>query len=567
MIRKHTILLAFLAAAAIGQAQGILGGHVTGNIAVDGQMSSADATIGAEDVPEKLLLNSRADVFYSNGGFSAGLRFEMYQNPLLGFDSDWKQGQGMANYFVAYSTEKLSVTAGNFYEQFGSGMILRSYEDRYLGIDNSLFGLNVQYRPVAGITVKALAGRQRLYWDYVESLVRGVDAEVNLNSILTPLQESPLHITVGAGFVSKYEDDESIIASANPEYRLNLPLNVGAAAFRLNLPLNVGAAAFRLDMGYGHWGLQAEYARKGQDPSVMNNYIFREGEALTLNLTYSQRGFSTNLQCKHVDNMAFKSLRSREGQMAYINYIPAINKQHTYALLSMYPYATQTVGENGLQADVIYKIKKNTLLGGKYGTDLHLNTSVITSLHTDSLGGRGTEGYHIDWFDNGGIYYGDLSVEVAKKLSPTLKLVATYAYQVFNPVVEEPATTDGLHHNNIVVADLTWKVHKGHSLRFEAEWLGSDSRYDDVNDPRAGDWIMGLVEWNIGSHWFLSASDQYPYNDGSGNYYNVAVGYTHDATRLQIAFGKQRRGMLCIGGVCREVPASNGLTFSLTTNF
>ena len=31
--------------------------------------------------------------------------------------------------------------------------------------------------------------------------------------------------------------------------------------------------------------------------------------------------------------------------------------------------------------------------------------------------------------------------------------------------------------------------------------------------------------------------------------------------------GKQREGLLCIGGVCRQVPASNGMTFSLTTSF
>ncbi len=78
---------------------------------------------------------------------------------------------------------------------------------------------------------------------------------------------------------------------------------------------------------------------------------------------------------------------------------------------------------------------------------------------------------------------------------------------------------------------------------------------------------MGLVEWNIGTHWFVSASDQWAYNDGRGNYYNLSVGYTKGATRLQVGYGKQREGLLCIGGVCRTVPASNGLTFGLTTSF
>ena len=555
MKRKKILALAlFAAVAATAQGQGLLGGHVTGNVQLDGQMSSADSTIGAEDVPEKLLLNARADILYTNGDFSAGLRFEMYQNPLLGFDARYK-GQGLANYFVAYNGERLSVTAGNFYEQFGSGMILRAYEDRYLGLDNSLFGLNVQYRPVDGITLKALAGKQRIFWDYGDGLVRGVDAEVNLGSLVKAIGESKFRATLGAGFVSKYEDDETVPSAANPE-------------MRLNLPLNVGAASLRADLGYGNWSLQAEYVRKGQDPSAMNGYIYRPGEALLLGLSYSQRGFSASLQAKRIDNMGFKSVRSQSGEMLYINYLPAITKNHTYAFLSMYPYATQVNGEQGLQADVMYKIKKGTLLGGQYGTDVHVNSSVVMGLDTTVTGGAGTDGYEV----NGGLgqtLYGDVSVEVAKKLSKNVKATVTYAYQVFNPVVEnEPGS---LHHNNIVVADVSWKVNKKHSLRFEAEWMGSDSHYDaadpEHSDRRAGDWVMGLVEWNIGTHWFLSASDQYAYNDGTGNYYNLSVGYTRGATRLQVGYGKQREGLLCIGGVCRTVPASNGLTFSLTTSF
>ena len=536
-------------------AQGILGGHVTGNVQLDAQVSHRDSVIGADDVPEQLLMNARADILYTNGDFSAGLRFEMYQNPMLGFDPQYK-GQGLANYFVAYNGEWLSVTAGNFYEQFGSGMILRTYEDRYLGLDNSLLGLNLTFRPWQGVTIKALAGRQRIFWDYGEGIVRGLDGEVNFNSIIKAMQDSKFRATLGASFVSKYEPDETIISANDPEYRLNLPLNVGAAAVRA-------------DLGYGGFSLQTEYVRKGQDPSALNEYIYHQGEALLVDLSYSQRGFSASLQGKRIDNMGYKSVRSQSGEMLFINYLPAITKNHTYAFLTMYPYATQVNGEQGLQGDVMYKFKKGTFIGGEYGMDLHVNSSVVATLNTDSIGSRGTEGYTVN-SGIGELFYGDVSVELARKLSKTMKLNVTYAYQVFNPDAEGHSGRE-LVHNNIVIADLSWKLNKKHSLRFEAEWMGSDSRYDAADahlaDRRYGDWIMGLVEWNIGTHWFVSASDQYAYHDGIGNYYNLSVGYTHGATRLQLGYGKQREGLLCIGGVCRPVPASNGLTFSLTTSF
>lgn len=556
MKRATAILLLssslFLLVAPAVRAQGIAGGHVTGNIQLDGQLTRTDTLIGAEMKPERLLLNGRADILYTNGDFIGGLRFEIYQNPMLGFDNRYK-GQGFSNYFVSYMGEKLSITAGTFYEQFGSGMILRAYEDRYLGLDNSLLGMNVALRPVDGVTIKALAGKQRFFWEYGEGLVRGIDGELNLNSLLKPMSESKLRLTLGAGFVSKYEEGETQLNPANPSYKLNIPLNVGAGAVRM-------------DMAYLNWGLQAEYARKGQDPSIMNDYIMKEGEALMLNLTYSQKGFSANVQAKRVDNMCFKSQRAVTGEMLYINYIPAITKQHTYAFLSMYPYATQTTGETGLQGDVMYKVKKDTWLGGKYGMDLHFNTSIIAGLDTSTVGGMGTNGYTATYFGAGDLYYGDATLEVARKLTSSLKLTVTGGYQVFNPVVE--GHEGDLHHNIVAIGDLTWKINKKNVLRFEAEWLESDSKYDyNVNDKRCGDWIMGLVEYNFTSAWFVSVSDQYAYKDGIGNYYNVSVGYTHGATRLQLGYGKQREGLLCIGGVCRPVPASNGLTFSLTSSF
>lgn len=548
---KYIFTSLMLCAGLTASAQGILGGHVTGNVQLDGQISHRDSIIGADDVPEKLLMNARADILYTNGNFSAGLRFEAYQNPMLGFNALYK-GQGIANYFVSYQGDKLSLTAGNYYEQFGSGMILRAYEDRYLGLDNSLFGFNVKYRPVQGVTLKGVIGKQRYYWEYGDGMVRGIDGEVSLNDIVPAWTDAKTRLSLGAGFVSKYEDDETILSEVQ--------------GYKLNLPLNVGATAVRADLSRGNWVFQAEYAVKGQDPNVMNKYIYKRGNALFLNATYSQKGFSANLQAKRVDNMAFKSVRSQSGEMLYINYIPSITKQHTYAFLSMYPYATQATGELGIQADIMYKIKKGTLLGGKYGTDLHLNYSAITGLDTTRLGGRGTDGYESAFIGNGELYYRDLNFEIQKKINANNKLALVYGFITFNPIVEGHG--GDMHHNHVIVADWTHKFNSKHVLRLEGEWMGSDSKYTaEVDDKRCGDWIMGLAEYNFTSAFFVSVSDQYCYNDGIGNYYNVSFGYTKNASRFQIGYGKQREGIICIGGVCRQVPASNGLTFSLTTSF
>lgn len=554
-MKKLLVLLGVFVVIVQVQAQALLGGQVTGNFQIDAQVSKQDSSIGAEDVPQKLLSNVFANLLYTNGGFSAGIRFESYLDPLLGFNSQYK-GAGIANKFMSYQNEMIDITAGNFYEQYGSGLIFRSYEDRNLGLDNAMMGVNVKVRPIDGILLKAMVGKQRYYWDYGKGLVRGIDGEFALNSLIKGFEESKTRVTLGAGFVSRYEDDQTILA--NDEYKLNLPLNVGAGSFRM-------------DLAHGNWGLQAEYAMKSQDPNVLNNYIYKWGDALFVSASYSKKGLGINLQAKRIDNMGFKSERTATGEMLYINYIPAMSKQHTYALMALYPAITQVNGEMGIQADVTYTIKKGTLLGGKYGTTLKLNYSQIMSIDkqalndSTSISQKGTDGYTSDFFKVGDeLYYQDFNMEISKKLSSKSKLNLTYAYIAFNPVMENEQ--GDIHYNNVVVADYTYKLNNKNVIRGELQWLKSNIEYFD-EDKRSGDWLMALVEWNFTSAFFVSVSDQYNYNGSKNHYYNVSVGYTHNTTRFQLGYGKQRKGLLCIGGVCREVPASNGLTFSLTSSF
>ena len=554
-MKKLLVLLGVFVVIVQVQAQALLGGQVTGNFQIDAQVSKQDSSIGAEDVPQKLLSNVFANLLYTNGGFSAGIRFESYLDPLLGFNSQYK-GAGIANKFMSYQNEMIDITAGNFYEQYGSGLIFRSYEDRNLGLDNAMMGVNVKVRPIDGILLKAMVGKQRYYWDYGKGLVRGIDGEFALNSLIKGFEESKTRVTLGAGFVSRYEDDQTILA--NDEYKLNLPLNVGAGSFRM-------------DLAHGNWGLQAEYAMKSQDPNVLNNYIYKWGDALFVSASYSKKGLGINLQAKRIDNMGFKSERTATGEMLYINYIPAMSKQHTYALMALYPAITQVNGEMGIQADVTYTIKKGTLLGGKYGTTLKLNYSQIMSIdkqalnNSTSISQKGTDGYTSDFFKVGDeLYYQDFNMEISKKLSSKSKLNLTYAYIAFNPVMENEQ--GDIHYNNVVVADYTYKLNNKNVIRGELQWLKSNIEYFD-EDKRSGDWLMALVEWNFTSAFFVSVSDQYNYNGSKNHYYNVSVGYTHNTTRFQLGYGKQRKGLLCIGGVCREVPASNGLTFSLTSSF
>src|SRR3954471_19138668 len=74
---------------------------VHGNFQIDAQYYQPDSLIGAPPVPEKFLSNMFGNINYTKGNFSAGLRYEAYDNVRLGFDPRY-QGQGIVNRYVRY---------------------------------------------------------------------------------------------------------------------------------------------------------------------------------------------------------------------------------------------------------------------------------------------------------------------------------------------------------------------------------------------------------------------------------------------------------------------------------
>ena len=79
-------------------------------------------------------------------------------------------GNGIPYRFAQYTIEGLDVTVGNFYEQFGNGLVFRSYEEKDLGIDNAMDGIRLKYSPVQGLALKGFVGKQRFFFSMVPEL-------------------------------------------------------------------------------------------------------------------------------------------------------------------------------------------------------------------------------------------------------------------------------------------------------------------------------------------------------------------------------------------------------------
>jgi hypothetical protein len=587
-IKKVTFCIAVFFAAHSIKAQNAVSDELNsihGNFQLDGQYYETDSLIGAPKVPEKFLSNVFANINYSKGKFSAGGRYEAYNNVRQGFLPSYK-GQGIVNRYARYQTQLLDITVGNFYEQFGNGLMLRAYYEPGLLYDNSIDGARVISNPYKGVTLKGVIGKQRYFFAVGPGIVRGIDGEVNVNELFDSiLGNKKTKVILGGSFVSKFQPDQ--------DNDLILPENVGCYGGRINI----------IHEGFN---FNTEYAYKINDPSADNNKSYKFGDALFTTVSYATTGFSILLQGKRIDNMSYRSDRNESLQNLLINYLPATTKQHSYTLLALNPYATQLKGEIGFMGEIQYKVKKGTSLGGKYGMEITLNYSQAHGLKQytvrDSMSGMTF--YHTKWdfkelsgkpeqrldstvngvnyfsntgsFDANYKYYHDFFIEISKKFNKKFKGTFVYANQFYNRnIIQFNAPTAGYKNlqSHIGVIDLTYKYKSSSSIRLEVQGLFTEDQKVETNSNliAKGNWATALLEWSPTSQWFVAVFDQYNYGNPDPklqiHYYLLTAGYNEGPHRVSLSYGKQSAGIFCVGGVCRVVPASNGITLSITSSF
>ena len=485
---------------------------------------------------------------YAYKQFSFGLQYEAFlPQAFLGYNPQLK-GNGIATYFARYTKDNLDITAGYLYDQFGSGLVFRSWQDRQLGIDNAVKGLRVKYNLNNVISLTALTGNQRLGFDISESTLYAANTDIDLNSLF---HSDKLNFKTGFSYVARYQKAES----TNPDMK--------------NL---VGSFSSRLDFGLGNFYTNFEYVYKQPDARAFNNILLDrvlfDGDAWLLNMGYSQKGMGINATFRRLENIQMYSERVLEGNSynaGVMNFIPGLSKQHDFSLANIYVYqaqpgisfAEEKVGEIGGQMDFFYTMKRKSALGGKYGTKLAINFSRWHGLkskfdHTHRV-------YKVDFLGTGELYFQDINFEIRKKFSKNFKTVFSYINLQYNkPKLEGEGEFVKA---QIGVADLEFKLPKKQSARLELQHL---STQDDMKN-----WAAALFEYNFNHHFNVYLGDMYNYgnDDEKLHYFNVGTTYTQSSTRVSLNYGRQRGGLLCVGGVCRYVPANKGVTLSMSISF
>ena len=524
MMKYSTILACLMLVTTAAFAQERDNGSFSAGLETNTTYYLDDSKTGASAPEGHMGSNNYLKMDYSWKGFYAGVQLEGYLPALSGYFPMNIRGENFLRYdaYAGYSGEGWDVRLGSLYEQFGSGLLFRTYEDRTLGINNALQGVRAGYTFGDFLTVKAIYGRVRDIKDYTNAMVSGADLSF---SVSRAASWDSLEWTVEGSVLDKYEHVET----------------EGTGA----VPHNTGYSA-RMALGYGGFRLSGEYMSRRSDPGFYNYQDSTRCEAVQVDFGYTGNGFGGLLTFRKLKNPFFQGYRSASDMYTYINYVPALTQQHSYALATLNPYTTQ-FDETGGQADLYYNFRRGTTVGGRKGMKIHANFSTYYGGILDMVTGvRGADE----------LLFRDLTIDAERWFERNFKMILFYSWQTFNPATNGHASE--LWNSHTVVADMTYKFDRKNSLRMELQHLYT--KEDQKN------WAAILLEYSFAPRWSVSLTDMWNYGDTGIHYVNGNVSYSYGKIRAAVNAGRFKEGYLCSGGVCRLTPAYTGVNLSLVVS-
>lgn len=526
-MRKILAFLTFVLTSHFAFAQGNLSGDLMMNV----NFFDRDSAIHAANNPlyDNYLSGGQGwlTVRYSNNGFTASIRADAFHNSNLYNPTQALNGWGLGAWRISKDFKKLTITAGYIYDQIGSGILFRSYEDRGLLIDNALVGLHIRYQLTDNIMVKGFTGQQKFLFDTYKPIIKGANVEGSF------VLGDNVFITPGIGALNRTLDQGSmdqIVSSINSQEL--------STRFVPNYNMYAFTAYNTLTLGSVNWYFEGCY--KTEDNIVGQSGLLEKqtGSVLFSTLSYARQGFAINLTGKRTENFEMRTSANEVLIRGLMNWQPIIARLRPQRLIARYSPASQNLSEVGAGADVLISPNDNLDITLNY---THINTLNDIKLYREAY----FEANYSGW-DNMRLQVGAQYLQYNQEL-----------YQIKPGVPMLQAITPFF--------EFTYKFSNTKSIRTEWEYQHTEQDF--------GSWIFGLVEYNIAPKWSFAVSDMYNFDPGpiattgSQHYYQFFTAHTTGPHRFTAAYVKQVEGINCTGGVCRYEPAFSGVRLGLTTSF
>jgi hypothetical protein len=463
---------------------------------------------------EQEILENWLNLDYTLGMFSTGLRFEVFQpndpDPSISRGKEKYAGVDFL-YFKADIGEQdagVELLGGNFYTLFGRGMVLKSYEDRAIRIDNNLLGLKV-------------AGR---YAGFILTGITGTAANAS-------------------------NERKDILHAVDLEYRGWRPVKAGVTVAS-NLPpsddvARTTMASLRVLPSFWDIDIYGEYTAKfNQDikQNVFNGSETIVGQGFYGNLNFYFGDLSLLGEYKYYDNIAFTS---QDGTIFY-NTPPSVRLEYTYILPNRHPSPLNQANEKGFQTVAGYHLSDATYFTAAYTQTKTLSSSSyyqrvnqISIPETTQLEEIFITGQQ-DWNESittiAAFAYNEELATNTKNITPilenrfyfgeinTIKVIIEHQHVIDRTTSEEYYTD---------VLNVEYLRSPNFSIALVSEL--------QTKEPEPGRtvrkfWGFAQVGYKIGGH-----SD------------------------ISLLVGTRQAGNICIGGVCRYEPAFQGVELKLLT--
>ncbi|HLP49294.1 MAG TPA: DUF6029 family protein [Chitinophagales bacterium] len=537
-----TILFLLLFTTASGQ-----WGYFSGSFQNNTNFFIRDEKIGAFNLPHydnlKVGTDNWLELKYTNDKFElqTGVRIDFFYNSILRVPTSPYTGVGVGNFFIKKKVKDLTITGGYIYDQIGSGIIYRTFEERALGIDNALLGARLEYDVKGKVKLKAFAGAQKLKFTVLKPLVLGFNADGNFSTKNNKVTFQP-----GVGVINRSMDRESMstVVSTIESYD-----TLGRFVPKFN---TYAVTAYNTLTGGGFsWYIEGAYKsteaiKKDQIHDAKDSLINSAGNCIFTTLNYSQPGIGVILQFKRTENFYLHSSPNATEALfdGLLNFLPPVSRQNSLRLPARYFAPSLENRELAFGAEITYSPnRKMTFTAqGSYIRDF-----LLKKYHpTDTA--FFAEGYLAGTF----------------KPTKNIEVEVGFMYARYNKFLYRK---EGEHEIDAYspFVEFGYKINKKHSLRVEVQYQHVMKDY--------GQWIYALIEYNFAPHFSFAVSDMWNFdpnpdiNPNANHYYSVFAGYTLGPHRFTLSYVKQVEGIVCTGGVCRIEPAFSGVKIGVNSTF
>ena len=506
-----------------------------------------DPKIGAFNLPHydnlKVGTDNWLELRYTNDKFElqTGVRIDFFYNSILRVPTSPYTGVGIGNFFIKKKVKDLTITGGYIYDQIGSGIIYRSFEERALGIDNPLLGARLEYDIKGKVKLKAFAGAQKLKFSIQKPLILGFNADGNFSTKNNKATFQP-----GVGFINRSMDKENIdklvttIESYDTIGRFVPKYNTYAVT--IYNTLTTGNFSWYAEGAYK----TAEAIKKDQIRDAKDSLINSPGNCVFTTVNYSTKGLGITLQFKRTENFYLHTSPNATEALfdGLLNFLPPVSKQNSLRLPARYFAPSLENRELAFGAEITYSPnrKMTFTVQGSYIRDFLLKKYNPTDT----------------------AFFGEGYVAGIFKPTKSLEMEFGFMYARYNKFLYRK---EGDHEVDAYTpfAEFSYKVNKKHSLRLEVQYQHVLKDY--------GQWIYGLLEYSFAPHFSFAVSDMWNFkpnpdvNPNANHYYSVFAGYTIGPHRFTLSYVKQVEGIVCTGGVCRLEPAFSGVKLGVNSTF